>query len=113
MLEVPAPAGFRPPRIPMVQADKLLISTWVWNIGIGGEWELPFRAGGLGRIDPLTRWLRVGALRTPGGSSGGAAVTEDGILGMVERDGEAYSFILPIERVAELFRAWRLPGEPA
>ncbi len=109
VLEVATPAGFRLPRVPMVQADKLLIGSWVWNVGIGGDWELPFRAGGLGTIDPLTRWRRVGALRTPGGSSGGAAVTEDGILGMVERDGETYSLILPIERVAELFRAWRLP----
>jgi hypothetical protein len=83
VIEVVMPRGFTLPRAPPVEAAQLPRGTWVWNIGIGQGWDTPARAGGLDRDDPISRWRRVGALRTPPGASGGAAVTAGGVIGMV------------------------------
>jgi formylglycine-generating enzyme required for sulfatase activity len=110
VLEAPVGTVSHLPHAPVVSADRIPIGSWVWNIGNAGDWELPFRAGGLGTIDPLTEWRKVGALPTPPGASGGAAVTEAGVIGMVLEDGGAgaYSLVLPAQRILDLFRAWRL-----
>ena len=106
VLEVASPEGMTLPRAPIVNATRLQEGTWVWNIGINESWEMPDRAGGLGPENVLTGRRRIGELRTPGGASGGAAVTEDGIIGIVLQDGGDYSLILPIERIISLFQFW-------
>jgi hypothetical protein len=109
VLEVPIPRGFQAPRIARAASGTVPRGTWAWNIGIGGDWDMPDRAGGVGPIDAVSRWMRVGSLRTPPGASGGAVVTEDALLGMVLEDGNNFSLILPADRIVELFVAWRLP----
>jgi hypothetical protein len=109
VLEVVVPSGLALPRAPMVRADQLLRGTWVWNIGIGQDWDMPDRAGGLGPEDVVTLRRRIGQLRTPPGASGGAAVTEAGVIGIVLQDATDFSLLLPVERIVQLFAAWQLP----
>jgi hypothetical protein len=63
VIEVAPPPGLIPPQAPLVLATQLPRGTWVWNIGIGQNWDTPDRAGGLGIEDPSTRRRRVGGLR--------------------------------------------------
>jgi hypothetical protein len=109
VLEVPIPRGFQAPRIARVASSTVPRGTWAWNIGIGIDWDMPDRAGGVGPIDAVSRWMRVGSLRTPPGASGGAVVTEDALLGMVLQNGYNFSVVLTADRIVELFEAWRLP----
>jgi hypothetical protein len=109
VLEVVPPKGLVLPRAPMVQTARLPRGAWVWNIGIGQDWDTPDRAGGFGGEDPVSRRLRVGALRTPPGASGGAGVTADGVIGIVLQDAGDYSLLLPVDRIVQLFNAWDLP----
>lgn len=111
VLEVTPPVGRALPHATAIDANRLDRGTWAWNIGIGQDWDMPDRAGGIGLVDTQTRLRRVGQLRTPPGASGGAVVTEDGIIGMVLQDGDTYSWVLPIERIIELFKAWDLPTD--
>ena len=103
--------GLALPRAPLVLASQLRPATFVWNIGIGQEWVMPDRAGGLGPEDVVTRLRRIGQLRTPG-ASGGAGVTDSGVIGIVLEDATDYSLLLPVERIVELFTPWALPREP-
>jgi len=109
VIEVALPRGITLPQAPRVEAAQLPRGTWVWNIGIGQGWDTPPRAGGLDRDEPISRWRRVGGLRTPSGASGGAAVTAGGVIGMVLQDAGDYSLLLPVERIVQLFIAWNLP----
>jgi hypothetical protein len=109
VLEVTTPPSLILPYAPMVPAVQLPRGTWVWNIGIGQDWDMPDRAGGLGPEDVVTGRRRVGQLRTPPGASGGAAVTENGVIGIVLQDAADFSLMLPVERIVQLFRAWQLP----
>jgi hypothetical protein len=59
VLEVAPPQELTLPRAPMVLATQLQRGTWVWNIGIGEDWDMPDRAGGLGIGEPISRWRRV------------------------------------------------------
>ena len=70
---------------------------------------MPDRAGGLGPQDAVTGLRRIGALRTPPGASGGAGVTDSGVIGIVLQDASDYSLLLPVERIVQLFTAWGLP----
>jgi hypothetical protein len=109
VLEVAPPQGLILPRAPMVLAGQLPRGTWVWNIGIGPNWDMPDRAGGLGPEEVVTGRRRVGQLRTPPGASGGAAVTDGGVIGIVLQDATDFSLLLPVERIVQLFKAWQLP----
>jgi hypothetical protein len=109
VLEVTTPQGLTPPHAPTVIGAQLPRGTLVWNIGISRQWDMPDRAGGLGPLNVVTGLLRVGSLRTPPGASGGAAVTEKGVIGIVLQDGVDFSWLLPIERIVVLFKAWDLP----
>jgi hypothetical protein len=109
VLQVALPQGLAPPRAPMVLAAQLPLGTWVWNIGIGQEWDMPDRAGGLGPQDAVTGLRRTSGLRTPPGASGGAVVTYSGVIGIVLVDGTDISFLLPVERIVQLFTAWGFP----
>jgi TPR repeat protein len=109
VIEVTPPQGLALPRAPLVLASQLRPATFVWNIGLGQEWVMPDRAGGLGPQDVVTRLRRIGQLRTPPGASGGAGVTDSGVIGIVLQDATDYSLLLPVERIVELFSAWALP----
>jgi hypothetical protein len=109
VLEVAPPQGLALPRAPIVLAAQLARGTWAWNIGIGQDWDMPDRAGGLGPLDAVTGLRRIGALRTPPGASGGAGVTDSGVIGIVLQDASDYSLLLPVERIVQLFTAWGLP----
>jgi hypothetical protein len=109
VLEVAPPQGMAVPRAPIALAAQLPLGSWVWNIGIGQNWDMPYRAGGLGREEPNSRQRLVGALRTPRGASGGAGVTASGVIGIVLQDAGDYSLLLPVERIIQLFTAWDLP----
>src|SRR5262249_34692952 len=109
VLELDPPPALILPHAPMVLAAQLRRGTWVWNIGIGQNWDMPDRAGGLGPWDAVNGLRRIGALRTPPGTSGGAGVTDSGVIGIVLQDATDYSLLLPIERIVELFQAWDLP----
>jgi hypothetical protein len=109
VLEVAPPQGLALPRAPIVLAAQLARGTWAWNIGIGQDWDMPDRAGGLGPQDAVTGLRRIGALRTPPGASGGAGVTDSGVIGIVLQDASDYSLLLPVERIVQLFTAWGLP----
>jgi hypothetical protein len=109
VLGVAPPQGLALLRAPMVAAAQLQRGTWVWNIGIGQDWDMPDRAGGIGAQDVVTGRLRVGGLRTPLGASGGAGVTDSGVIGIVLQDASDYSLLLPVERIIQLFTAWDLP----
>ena len=110
VVAVPAPRGLTPPQALMIATSDFQRGEWVWNIGIGGAWEAPDRAGGLGGLDAATNLIHVGALRTPLGASGGAGVTQNGVIGMVLQDGGDYSLLLPAERIVQLFTFWQLPA---
>ena len=60
-------------------------------------------------MDVVTGLRRIGQLRTPPGASGGAGVTERGVIGIVLQDATDSSWLLPVERIIELFTAWDLP----
>jgi formylglycine-generating enzyme required for sulfatase activity len=107
VIEVIPPQGLAIPRAPMAVAAQR--GTWVWNIGIGQDWDMPDRAGGLGPLDVVTGLRRVGQLRTPRGASGGAVVTDSGVIGIVLQDATDYSLLLPVERIVQVFMAWDLP----
>ena len=109
VVTVPTPRGLAAPHAPMVATEGLRLGAWVWNIGVGGAWETPDRAGGFGGLDAPTNLVHIGELRTPPGASGGAGVTENGVIGMVLLDGSDYSLLLPIERIVSLFQFYRLP----
>jgi hypothetical protein len=109
VLEVGQPQGLALSHAPIVLGAQLPRGTWVWNIGIGQKWDMPDRAGGVGPIDVVTGLRRVGSLRTPPGASGGAGVTESGVIGIVLEDASDSSWLLPIERIRQLFEAWELP----
>jgi hypothetical protein len=123
VLQVALPQRVAMSYAPMVLAARLPRGTWVWNIGIDRKWEMPDRAGGLGPEEVETGWRRIGSLRTPPGASGGAGVTESGVIGIVLQDaglGSDYSVLLPVERIVQLFTAWGFPvnllaagGEPS
>jgi hypothetical protein len=109
VLEAVPPPGLAIPRAPMMLAGQLPLGSWVWNIGIGQNWDMPYRAGGLGREEPASRWRVMGALRTPPGASGGAVVATGGVMGIVLQDATDYSLALPVQRITQLFSAWGLP----
>jgi hypothetical protein len=52
VLEVIPPQGLVLPRAPMALAAQR--GTWAWNIGIGQDWDMPDRAGGLGPPNVVT-----------------------------------------------------------
>jgi len=84
----------------------------VWNIGIEKDWDTPDHPGSLGRQEVDSGFRRVSGLITPAGTSGGAAVTVSGVIGIVHDDGgmaAPYTRILPIERIIDLFRDWEIP----
>jgi hypothetical protein len=58
VLEVTPPQGLTLPLAPVVLASQLQLGSWVWNIGIGQNWDTPYRAGGLVERTPSP----VGAL---------------------------------------------------
>ena len=109
VIVVREPRGLPPPHAPMIATSDFQPGEWVWNIGIGGKWEAPDRAGGLDGLDAPTNLIHVGELRTPPGASGGAGVTQNGVIGMVLQDGGDYSLLMPAERIVQLFTFWRLP----
>jgi hypothetical protein len=109
VIEVAPPRGLALPRSPTVLAAQLRPATFVWNIGIGQDWDMPDRAGGLGPQNAVTGLRRIGQLRTPPGASGGAGVTDSGVIGIVLQDAADYSLLLPVERIVQLFTAWGLP----
>ena len=109
VVEVSTPRGLRLTSAPMVAAGGLKPGDLVWNIGVGGAWDTPARAGGFDRLDAPTGLVRVGQLRTPPGASGGAGVTQNGVIGMVLQDGGDYSLLLPAGHIVELFQFYHLP----
>jgi peptide/nickel transport system substrate-binding protein len=109
VVEAVPPQGLALPHAPIAPAAQLRRGSWVWNIGIAQDWDMPDRAGGLGPVDVVTGLRRIGQLRTPPGASGGAGVTERGVIGIVLQDATDSSWLLPVERIIELFTAWDLP----
>jgi hypothetical protein len=97
----PSTGGLAVLRAPMVPAAQLQRGTWVWNIGIGQDWDMPDRAGGVGTLDVVSNKLHVGGLCTPLGASGGVGVTDTGVIGIVLQDGSDYSVLLPVERIVQ------------
>ena len=67
------------------------------------------RSRGRPRASGRRYWFEAYELRTPPGASGGAGVTERGVIGIVLQDATDSSWLLPVERIIELFTAWDLP----
>jgi hypothetical protein len=109
VLEVAPPTGLILPHVPIALGAQLPRATFVWNIGVGQSWDMPDRAGGLGPQDVVTGLRRVSSLHTPPGASGGAVVAASGVIGIILQDARDYSWLLPVERIVQLFQAWDLP----
>jgi NMT1/THI5 like len=112
VLEVTPPKDMVLPTATTVLTEDLPDGAWVWNIGINRDWVMPGRAGGSKHgIPSMVRSVWVNCALPPAHRRG-ATVTENGVVGIVLRDGglgSEYADVLPIERIITLFTFWSLP----
>ena len=96
-----------------VRSTELSPGTRAWRIGKQREWLPPTNPGQFaGRLDGT--FLGFDGMDVPPGSSGGPVVTENGLVGMISRDGGQAglsSQVLPIETIRAMTQAWQLPWD--
>ncbi|MEH2546044.1 hypothetical protein V1283_002689 [Bradyrhizobium sp. AZCC 2262] len=95
-------------KIPIPRATK------AWRIGRDRSWVPDPQTGTyFGRA--RTIWLRFADLDTPPGSSGGPVLSDQGLVGMVEKQDGRYSWVLPMNTINEFFAdnglPWGLNGD--
>ena len=106
VLEVQSPnfSMIRAPvaKIPVAKGTK------AWRIGKDGGW-IPARDPGtyVGRVKTI--WMNFLNLDTPPQSSGGPVITDEGLIGIVEKQEGQYSWVLPMTTVYEFFSDNALP----
>lgn len=108
IISVPKPSNVQPMKVARVDVKAVTKGTPVTNVGRDADWlvsYVPAFYEGQNAANP--HWLQAQGLSTPPGSSGGAVVSRDGLLGMVEEDGggvSGSSRFLAVERIAEIFK---------
>jgi hypothetical protein len=109
VLTVPTPAAFEWTRKCLAESVKR--GTPVWFVGREQEWRPPVTPGHV-RVEPGTTWsLEIEGLPVSPGSSGGPAISDKGIIGMIQRDSEESTHALSIDFLREFFKEWNHPWE--
>ena len=113
ILQVRRPEGMSLAWPRSVRSAELSPGTRAWRIGKQREWLPPTNPGQFaGRLDGT--FLGFDGMDAPPGSSGGPVVTENGLAGMISRDGGQAglsSQVLPIETIRAMTQGWHLPWD--
>jgi hypothetical protein len=88
--------------------------TKAWRVG-KDRGRTPSSRPGLYEGRVKTIYLQFSDLDTPRGSSGGPVITDEGLIGMVQKDEGAVSWVLPMSTIYEFFSdnglPWTLKGD--
>ncbi|HEV2986794.1 MAG TPA: serine protease, partial [Candidatus Angelobacter sp.] len=103
VLTVPSPPGFQWIRKCLATA-KLTRGTSVWSIARGEEWMVQGRPGAVASDRPSAdQIIQLDEMKVMRGSSGGPAVSNDGIIGMILTDSADNTKALTIDFIKNAF----------
>jgi ketosteroid isomerase-like protein len=111
VLTVPAPSGVEWIRECLAGTEKQKGGTSVWFVGRDREWKPSVSPGRLLAGPSLDGLLDIDGMPVKPGSSGGPAIAESGIIGMIETDSAEETRALSADFIRKAFEGWNHPWD--
>jgi hypothetical protein len=111
VLTVSAPLGVEWAKECLAGAERQKRGTPVWFVGRDREWKPSVSPGRLLAGPSLDGLLEIDGMSVKPGSSGGPAISDNGIIGMIETDSAENTRILSVDFIKKALEEWHHPWD--
>ncbi len=111
VLTVPAPSGVEWSRECLAGAEKQKGGTSVWFVGRDRDWKPSVSPGRLLAGPSIDGVLEIDGMSVRPGSSGGPAISETGIIGLIQTDSALETRALSVDFIRKEFQEWNHPWD--